>query len=332
MLNRTLLALLLGAGIALGGQACAAEKGKAATSVAEAGPDFAFQGEYSGEVPAKEGGKMKVGMQIIAMGEGKFHSVGHMGGLPGEGSTGKDFKGHEADGELKEGVVVLAMGDHTGTIKEGVITVRDSSGTEKFSLKKVERKSPTLGAKPPEGAVVLFDGSTPDQFNGGKLTDDNLLMVGVTSKLAFGDFTLHMEFRLPFMPDARGQGRANSGLYLQDRYECQILDSFGLKGLNNECGGFYTQRDPDYNMCFPPLAWQTYDIDFKAAKYDEAGKKIKNAVVTVKHNGVAIHKDYELPDSSPGGKPESAKPGPIQLQNHGNPVHFRNIWIVESKG
>jgi hypothetical protein len=309
----------------------AADKGKAYTNAAEAGPDFQIQGEYLGEFP-KDGGKMKAGMHIIALGEGKFHAVGHMGGLPGEGSTGKDFKGHETDGELKDGVVILPMGANTGTIKDGVITVRDSGGTELFTLKKVERKSPTLGMKPPEGAMVLFDGSTVEHFNGGKMTEDKLLMVGVTSKQKFRDFTLHLEFRLPFMPDARGQGRANSGVYLQDRYECQILDSFGLKGLNNECGGFYSLRDPDYNMCYPPLSWQTYDIDFTAARFDDSGKKIKNAVVTVRHNGVAIHKEYELPGPTPGGKPETAEPGPLQLQNHGNPVHFRNIWVVEKKG
>jgi hypothetical protein len=299
-----------------------AQEKKAFTDAAEAGPDFQKQGEYVGEATIK-GQKTKLGIQVIGQADGKHKPVVHLGGLPGEGSTGKEGKSlAEALGEAAEAEF---------RVQQGVLAVRNSGGQELFTAKKVERKSPTLGAKPPQGAVVLFDGSTAEHFNGGKITEDKLLMVGVTSKQAFGDCTLHMEFRTPYMPAASGQGRGNSGLYIQDRYECQILDSFGLQGKNNECGGFYTQREPDTNMCLPPLTWQTYDIDFTAAKFDATGTKTKNALVTVRHNGVVIHKDFELPGSTPGGKPESATPGPIQLQNHGNPVHFRNIWIVERK-
>ncbi len=293
----------------------------------KAGEDFALQGEYSGEAPLPDGKKLKAGIQVIAQGSGKFRSVGHMGGLPGDGSTSKDTKGHQTEGELKDGAVTLPMGPNTATLKDGKYTVRNPEGNELFTLKKVQRTSPTLGKRPPEGATVLFDGSSAEQFSGGKMTEDKLLTVGCTSKPAFGSFSLHMEFRTPFMPYARGQGRGNSGIYLQDRYELQILDSFGLVGLNNECGGFYSHRDPDKNMCLPPLAWQTYDIDFQTAQFDAAGKKVANAVVTVRHNGVVIHDAYELPGSSPGGKPETNQPGPFQLQNHNNPVHFRNIWV-----
>jgi hypothetical protein len=108
-----------------------------------------------------------------------------------------------------------------------------------------------------------------------------------------------------------------------------VLDSFGLAGENNECGGIYSIAKPRVNMCFPPLIWQTYDIDFETAKYDTDGKKTKNAMLTVKHNGVLIHDRVEVgKTTTAAGRAEGAEPGPIQLQDHGNPVVYRNIWVV----
>jgi len=101
--------------------------------------------------------------------------------------------------------------------------------------------------------------------------------------------------------------------------------------LNNECGGIYSKTAPSLNMCFPPLQWQTYDIDFEAAKFDPAGKKTKNAIVTVRHNGVIIHYRQEIDGPTPAGIPETPEGGPIQLQGHGNPVFYQNIWVVERK-
>jgi hypothetical protein len=196
-------------------------------------------------------------------------------------------------------------------------------------MEKTSRSSPTLGAKPPAGAVVLFDGKNADEWNGGHLDDRGLLAAGTTSKKKFQNFSLHVEFLLPFKPLGRGQDRGNSGVYLQDRYEVQVLDSFGLKGQDNECGGIYTKARPSVNMCLPPLVWQTYDIDFEAAQFDASGKKTKNAVATVKHNGAVIHDKFEINGPTGGGKPEGSTPGAIQLQGHGNPVFYRNIWVVE---
>ena len=141
---------------------------------------------------------------------------------------------------------------------------------------------------------MLFDGKDAEQFSPGKLTADGLLAAGAASKRKFQSCQLHVEFLLPFMPAARGQGRGNSGCYLQGRYEVQMLDSFGLKGENNECGGIYSIKAPDVNMCFPPLSWQTYDIDYTAAQYED-GKKVKNATMTVKHNGVLVHDRSSCP-------------------------------------
>jgi hypothetical protein len=300
------------------------------TDPAKAGPDFAVQGEY--ESPADE--KHKLAAQVIAEGGGAFTVRFLMGGLPGAGWDGKT----EQKAAARTGAAVsLDDKQVSGSFADGKLTVRGVlfDNEVDVSLRRVERKSPTLGAKPPEGAVVLFDGSGKDEWKGGSLVEGKLLSPqpgGLTSKRSFGDCTLHIEFLLPFMPRARGQGRANSGVYLQGLYEVQVLDSFGLKGLDNECGGLYSEAAPRVNMCLPPLAWQTYDIDLKSARYDDAGKKVGNAVMTVRHNGVAVHDKYEIKQPSPDkrGRREDA-PGPIFLQDHGNPVYYRNVWVLEKQ-
>ena len=286
-----------------------------------AGPDYDLQGEY-----AAEGDGFKVGVQVIALGGDTFRAVVHHGGLPGAGwdkSAKVEVEG-KRDGDKVE--FTLPSGGKAVLTKDGLTNVN-----EKVTLKKVHRKSPTLGATPPSGAVVLFDGSNVDAWAGGHLDElgRKILASGSKTKRAdFQDYTLHAEFLLPFKPLGRGQDRANSGVYMQDRYEVQVLDSFGLKGENNECGGIYSKTKPDVNMCFPPLAWQTYDIDFTAAKFDGDGKKTKNAVITVKHNGVLIHDKTEIAGPTGGGKKEDPTGGAIQLQGHGNPVFYQNVWIV----
>jgi hypothetical protein len=290
-----------------------------------AGPDFVVQGEYEGT----NGKDSRWGAQVVALSDGKFDAVLYPGGLPGAGWDGKTKLALQ--GETKDGVTRFSSEKYSGQIKDGSFSGHGEGGAV-FQLKKVSRRSPTLGAKPPEGALVLFDGSSVDQWENGKLEDGGLLGVGARTKQKFKDYKLHLEFRTPFMPAARGQGRGNSGMYLNDQYEVQVLDSFGLNGENNECGGIYSIAKPLVNMCLPPLAWQTYDVDMQAAKFDESGKKTAPAVVTIRHNGVVIHDKLELPKNTPGGGVnDESKPGAIFLQNHGNPVRFRNIWIVEKK-
>ncbi|MGB1926572.1 MAG: family 16 glycoside hydrolase, partial [Rubripirellula sp.] len=265
---------------------------------AKADPDFQLQGEYRDATR---------GLQAIALGEGEFSVVVYTGGLPGAGWNGKEKQVFEVDADGLESLI--------------------------DQFEKVERTSATLGAKAPAGAVVLFDGTAEALKKhwkpNAKMSEDGLLMQGCMSLDTFSDYSMHLEFRLPFMPKARGQGRGNSGLYHQGRYETQILDSFGLEGKNNEAGGIYSIRDPDLNMCFPPLTWQTYDVDFTAARFDDQGKKVQNAKLTVRLNGVVVHREVDLPKSTTASPVrEGPENGPIYLQDHGNPVRFRNIWVL----
>ncbi len=291
--------------------------------------DFAFQGEFEGSLPLEEG-EVQFGVQVIALGKGQFELVAYRGGLPGKGWNGEEPRRYRGQ---KEGDAVVFPGDQgKGVLKNGILQAMTLDGRVVAELKKIERRSPTLGQKPPPGAIVLFDGTGTSQWKNGRMTDDGLLMQGTTSIPTFGNHKLHLEFRLPYQPEDRGQARGNSGVYLQGRYEVQMLDSFGLKGEQNECGGLYSVKAPDLNMCFPPLSWQTYDIEFYAARYDENGKLVANPRITVYHNGVKIHDNVELPgERSTTAAPLGPGPerGPVYLQDHGNPVRYRNIWVVE---
>jgi len=305
----------------------AADKKQAYTDSENADADFAYQGEYVGEKTGEHAGKW--GVQVIALGDHNFRAVGYPGGLPGDGWNMKEKK--SAEGKLEgETVVIKTKRGATLRITPKQITVVNSGGEKVGELKKVHRESPTLGTEPPKGAVVLYGGpDDADKWQNGKSDEDGNLQKGVMSKQKFGDHKLHIEFRLPYQPNARGQGRGNSGLYVQGRHEIQMLDSFGLEGKDNECGGIYKVSEPRVNMCYPPLSWQTYDVDFTAAKYD-GDKKVSNARITVKHNGVVIHEDLEVPKATAGGRvKEGPEPGPVYLQDHGNPVVYRNIWVVE---
>lgn len=295
---------------------------------AAAGPDYQVQGEYVGE-----SGDRKLSAQVIALGNGTFQAVFYAGGLPGEGWDGKTRV--RVDGRSNGTVTEFApnAAGWQGTLNAGALQVKAGeplAGWE-LALRKVTRRSPTEGAPAPAGARVLFDGKNADAWVGGKITPEGLLECGSRTRDSFRDFTLHLEFRTPFKPEARGQSRGNSGVYIFGRYEVQILDSFGLDGVVNECGAIYRQKAPAVNACYPPLTWQTYDIDFRSPRFDGEGKKVQNGVITVRHNGIVVHDRYELPSATGGGQRigETGAGGPILIQNHGNPVMLRNVWLVD---
>ncbi len=241
----------------------------------------------------------------------------------------------------------VIKGVFTGTLKS-----KSGDSIASFKMTRVYLKSPTLGMKPPADALVLMmdQGQNPEEqkalyakqkelfFDNWEIqphwdvmSDGSIRMKGssIISKEEFGSFFMHLEFKTPYMPDARGQARGNSGFYVQGRYEVQILDNFTDPTRDNHCGGIYQQAVPLLNACLPPEEWQTYDIEFTAPKFDADGKKIKNARLTVKHNGKVIHDDIELRHCTPGGLygGKEAPTGKIFIQDHGDYPSFKNAWI-----
>lgn len=288
--------------------------------------DFPFQGEYFGPVSRQAFGTDHVGLQVVALGNQEFTAVLLHGGLPGGGwdrKTKASLSGQRDGGQL----LLEGEGYHVAVYPREAV-VEAPHGTATARLTKINRVSRTQGAAPPWNASVLFDGRSTRQLENGKITSEGLLDVGALTKLKVGDFHLHAEFRTPYMPRGRGQGRGNSGIYIQQRYEVQVLDSFGLEGVENECGSLYRQKRPDVNMCLPPLSWQTYDIYFRAARWNAAGEKTAHARITVLHNGEPVQSNYEIVAKTGAGQPEAPTRLPILFQNHRDPVRFRNIWIV----
>jgi hypothetical protein len=295
------------------------DKKQAGTDPEQAGPDYRIQGEYAAE-------GANVAAQVVALGDGKFDVYVLGGGLPGAGWDPKTRL--KAPAKTEGGKAVFEGNGYSGSIGDGFLNGKGPGG--EFKLNRVFRRSPTEGAKPPEGAVVLFDGTSAAEWDKDKLENGVLTTFksgNLNSKKKFGNVKVHVEFMLSFMPHARGQGRSNSGVYLAGRHEVQVLDSFGLTGESNECGGLYGVAKPAVNMCFPPLQWQTYDIEYRLATEE------KGATITVLHNGVKIHDAVEFKGKTTAAtdKNPPQQPGPLHLQDHGNPVFYRNIWVVELK-
>jgi hypothetical protein len=248
-------------------------------------------------------------------------------------------------GELSGDTVTFSGDGWTGTIASGHF--KASKGDAAFDLQHIRRTPPSLGAKPPAGAIVLFDGTNMDAW--AKMKDRDWLKEdgpsqwhlvpggamevvprsgNLISHKWFGDCKIHVEFR-------NLGGPTNSGVYIQDRYEANINEVYGrLDG--NPCAGFDNctpaNAKPGIRCSRPPLDWQTMDIDFHAPRFDAGGKKIANPRVTLLFNGTVLYDDRELgPVTLNAARLGEAPTGPIQLQEHGMPMQFRNIWVVEAR-
>jgi len=221
------------------------------------------------------------------------------------------------------------------TSKPGPVTFMVKDGQLEALLKgerigwarKVERTSPTLGQAPPEGALTLFDGSSLDRLSGGEVVDDGWLVGPFASQELFQDHLLHLEFRVPYVPDVGPHARGLNRVMIQGRYELQIRDSLSLRPVKRTCGYIVGAENALVNMSYPPLTWQTFDIHFRAARFDASGEQLEPARATIFHNGVLIHDGTELPETSPLGLDPGPEPGPLVISGDGFPVAYRNIWM-----
>ncbi|MBP6794579.1 MAG: DUF1080 domain-containing protein [Saprospiraceae bacterium] len=207
--------------------------------------------------------------------------------------------------------------------------------------------TPGVGTTPPSDAIVLFDGKNMDQWVMSKDktacqwildTKEGIMTVpkglgGIETKRYFKSCQLHVEWRSPNPPKGTGQDCGNSGVFLQSKYEVQVLDNYtNTTYVNGQAGSIYKQTGPLVNASLKPGEWQTYDIIWNAPKFDADGKLVQPATITVLHNGILIQNNWVLKGHTPYiGQPKYEAHGalPLALQDHAHPVSYRNIWIRE---
>jgi len=306
----------------------------------------AFMGEYEGTYRADQAQTTKASAKVIAEGPNYYRIVVQAQPI----TLGQPPAQFEIYG-VQQGTKVTLLGRANGQKWDGTIDgdrlVADPGYYGMgFELKKTMRTSPTEGAQPPAGAVVLLPyapGKAPDTsaWNGRWMAlDDGSLQCepgkgSITTKQNLGDMKLHLEFWLPLMAGSLGQARANSGVIINNIYEVQVLDSFGLVPSMGDCGAIYSQARPLVNASLPPERWQTYDIDFRAPRMNPDGTVKEKARVTVELNGTKVQDNTPIEGATaghePGKPPANVASGPLQLQDHGNRIRYRNIWLAERK-
>jgi len=308
-----------------------------------------FMGDYDGTFTPQGAAAVKAHGRVIALGNHNYQVVLYPMAYPqDDGKQRIELSGTTGGKRLDFIWTLHFAGNANGAAWRGEVQVEKLNATSplgKFALKHVARRSPTLGARPPLGAVALmpyaadkpttleawkrFGADTPAEW---EIRPDAAVQVthgDIVSKQKFGDSQIHVEFCLPFMPLETGQGRANSGVYVANRYEVQVLDSFGLAAQDNDCGAIYTVSKPLVNAELPPLAWQTYDIIFRAARFDANCDVTELPLLTVYLNGVKVQNGAPVTNPTAGWMPGHTKRGELRLQDHLNPVRYRNVWVLE---
>lgn len=324
------------------------------------------QGNWVGEWTLDGGGGGKQTAQVVALGKGEYQAA--FTAYDGSEMQSETFRFLIA-GSLIDGKGIFStqinLGEKLGTFDWKAEIEKDKllgSFTNKknytgvLKLKRAELKPESVGAKPLDGAEVLFDGKNFDRWGHAdgkpvawKLVDGALRVARAEDddktprhlilKDSIGAMQLHLEYRTPYLPEARGQERGNSGVFLQGRYEIQIIDSFGQPRERNNfgelsdddsAGAIFKYAAPTENVTLPPGEWQSLDVTFIPATLDGEGKAEKSAEITVVHNGRQIHerqKVHKPTEGAPIRDLTSKSPGLI-LEDGGHSVEFRNIWVV----